>query len=734
MRIDDLRLLPPLTIARVGSAETPLDNFRLIPDPERPLELPRLCRDRTLLTDRDSGKIIGELPPNEESIAFKVGSKIRPVAPFIELYARVGDESDLRPLTEADLKTAGLRLRWRAVVGNNKMFRRTNDPNDKIRAEAGAEGGEHRVQALLGECANFLQGEQYRLPFGALQLIEPTADHPALRLRFWPGTGAVYGSTPLTEEQRRELKIPPVWHTARYEVPQERVFYDSQKGSWHGYRDDDETLNTLSQGLYAAYGKAPFFNFTDDPQPSRGMFDDICDGHVEVELLDKNDCVVQKARGRICSAPPIFAPDAQFVRRLADDLVQALEGPQHPEDARIPLAEAESIVRGAFQTVQFMNIAVLNGDTTRGRPNRADTMPADDSSDYPRPLAPVMAPHAVDTYAILALHQQLLATMKSGTPAWFSRLMRSPDATGDLSDQGRRKMPALMSGADTNYLALTRRQLDTLQRAGEWTLFDDERSPKAAALSPRNRTAQLLYQGEFNSPVSVASSSVGNCCPGLELDFRSAWRRVLCGITLVEHNNYVVQADPGLEQLLHHRLLEVDGHPTVAMAHGPSADGTGDQPYSPFTMEWSNTFAQILQKAGQKVPCKFSAEAAPHELKPSHQKTITVELEVRNFFEPESGLISDAIAEPGELTRGLCSPWQNDFRECVCYYWASSRPDYINLEPSENGSRGDNWMSKVRDGEYVIDDYQDQRLIDYADLFARWEEVLQFQIGGRDAP
>lgn len=30
---------------------------------------------------------------------------------------------------------------------------------------------------------------------------------------------------------------------------------------------------------------------------------------------------------------------------------------------------------------------------------------------------------------------------------------------------------------------------------------------------------------------------------------------------------------------------------------------------------------------------------------------------------------------PGELTAGLCSPWQFDFLACTCYWWPNSRPD-----------------------------------------------------------
>ena len=36
----------------------------------------------------------------------------------------------------------------------------------------------------------------------------------------------------------------------------------------------------------------------------------------------------------------------------------------------------------------------------------------------------------------------------------------------------------------------------------------------------------------------------------------------------------------------------------------------------------------------------------------------------------------------GRADAGLCSPWQNDYRECSCYYWASARPDFVNVEPS----------------------------------------------------
>jgi hypothetical protein len=158
-------------------------------------------------------------------------------------------------------------------------------------------------------------------------------------------------------------------------------------------------------------------------------------------------------------------------------------------------------------------------------------------------------------------------------------------------------------------------------------------------------------------------------------------------------------------------------------------------------MEWSNTIAKILQKQGQKVRCEFTKDVSEAEVLPDDQPDFLVkDLEVRRIFErdtttgAETAVVSAELLKPGELSQGLCSPWQNDYRECACYYWAASRPDYVNVMPAEDGaSRGDNWMQKERVGQYVLDSRADSRLITYDDLFVSWEKLLRFQIGGRDA-
>ena len=86
---------------------------------------------------------------------------------------------------------------------------------------------------------------------------------------------------------------------------------------------------------------------------------------------------------------------------------------------------------------------------------------------------------------------------------------------------------------------------------------------------------------------------------------------------------------------------------------------------------------------------------------------VSVELEVRPFFEDDTAVISKALAEGRRAHARPLFPWQNDYRECSCYYWASARPDFVSVEIGARTvlSAGDNWMQRERAGWYVADDY-----------------------------
>ena len=252
------------------------------------------------------------------------------------------------------------------------------------------------------------------------------------------------------------------------------------------------------------------------------------------------------AKARIGVAPPHYAPNSLFVRNLIDDLEQAYAGRDIKGNSR---ERALDIVRRAFETVRFMNVAVMNGNPFKGRNALdLDTMPAEEAFGVERPLRPVFSPDAADTRAIAALHQRAYTALTSGSAGWFAKLLRQPEQVGDLSDEGRRKMPALMCSAESLYLALTRRQisaikhLDSPDPAEPWLPYPIN-AEQLQELRPRNRSAELMYKPLGNPLSSHPIVAISNCCPGLEFDFRAVWRKLLVGITLVEWDNLVVEAD-----------------------------------------------------------------------------------------------------------------------------------------------------------------------------------------------
>jgi hypothetical protein len=754
MTIKALRLLPTLAFARFGSASEPQANYEL--ETGVSLGFRKISRQPTLRVAED-GKLSIDDParqPAEANAIFREGMQIRPVAPFFELFAVEEDPYHLVPVTSELLHRYGLApsdVEWQVHVENRKVFRRTGDVNDKVEATT-PWFSDHGRNWLKGTSTNCREP----INFGYVQFVKPSptgavASH--LRLRFTPAAGKIYGPLPQPgsgdpkneagDSKDKELSVIPVYTGSTW------INFDQENpGKSKEAGDETWPRETLPPSLYANTNElpaAPWLNA--DRAKSRGYLDDACDGFIFVKIAGLNDQDGQplQAKARICVGPPAFVPDSQFVRTLADDLDQVVNGSQ--ADDITDIAElrkrALDVVRRAFETVRFMNVALMNGGPVNGRPAEAfDTMPAEEAFATQRPVRPVMAPASVDTAAVLALHQQVFAALSSGAAPWFLRLLRLPHQVGDLTDEGRRKMPALMSGADSFYLALTHRQIDTITKAAA------EAQP---APVPRNRTAealskQLHHKAAGNPVTSRPEMAIANCCPGLEVDFRAVWRRLFEGIELSEYENYVVKTegetrdvDGNVIDLKGHRLLCVDGRAVIVTLSGPTPAGqdttatvrSDRNQEGVLTMEWSNCLSHVIGKP--EAMCVFTKNVAeqPRSLE---TEVVKVRLRVRKFFEPDTTVISEELAEAGELTQGLCSPWQNDLRECSCFYWASSRPDFVNTKIGADGlTHGDYWFARKRTGEYVPDDYVDERLMSYDDLFKNWEKLLQFQIGGQDS-
>ena len=178
-----------------------------------------------------------------------------------------------------------------------------------------------------------------------------------------------------------------------------------------------------------------------------------------------------RAKNRTAAATPLavqamegtFAPDSFPVRTIADELEQMLLGPDVADREASP-EWTEEIVRRAFETVRLQNTAVLNGNPVVN--GRAANSMASQDTDLSRAAEPIMAPAIVDNLALRALHQSVFTALRSDAAAWFAAVIREYDKVGDLTNAGRRKMPAMMRGSDGLHLALTRRQRSAILASG----------------------------------------------------------------------------------------------------------------------------------------------------------------------------------------------------------------------------------------------------------------------------
>ena len=132
------------------------------------------------------------------------------------------------------------------------------------------------------------------------------------------------------------------------------------------------------------------------------------------------------------------------------------------------------------------------------------------------------------------------------------------------------------------------------------------------SIDPQNLSAQLQYRGRGNPPNSHSKTSISNCFPGLEFDFRAIWKHIFVGIELHEAYNYVLDvSDPSLSQqgvAAEMFLVEVDGDPVQVSARGPDSTGA-DADLGNNNLEWTNSLARIVtEHSGNSVACKFVSE------------------------------------------------------------------------------------------------------------------------------
>lgn len=327
MPIQSIFITPGFAVARLGSATAPVDNYQWADAEE-----PRYDGETTVvptwsLVVQPDGSVTPHLP---DSITFRDGDSIRPVAPFFEVWARVGTAgsdpgtwSD-RPLTPQLLADEGRTdsdLQLSIVASNRKAARRTGNPNVAFGTAVPVvvRGDDHARKTLDGVspvgAATAMIPQGHSIPLGSVQLMrslpQPAGqpwsdivDIETIRFRYWPAAGEFYGPPEAAVAMPANGRPEPA-------VPAQNAFLNAA-GGWYdvgtipGIVSPGDTYDVINQN-------------GGQTGPSLGVVDDTCEVHFEARL-NRAGLPSLRARAVAFVAPPDFAPDRRPFLSVADEL------------------------------------------------------------------------------------------------------------------------------------------------------------------------------------------------------------------------------------------------------------------------------------------------------------------------------------------------------------------------------------------------------------------------------
>lgn len=245
---------------------------------------------------------------------------------------------------------------------------------------------------------------------------------------------------------------------------------------------------------------------------------------------------------------------------------------------------------------------------------------------------------------------------------------------------------------------------------------------------PRNLTARAATQVRGNPANARPESGVDNCHPGLEFDARNLDKAFFPGLQfqfqfldgarltglipeLLPANAGITPADldpaqgpvrllyvgarfgnnPGVLRVA--QLGGQDGYEVLrairALEDGPIMVVVGRSVDPAILHSQPATAASLAAMAGvlnaTVSPTPPTAPAAlpdPAQVPPpvrdaSGRLLMAMFVGPRAPYVDAQGVIPYPMAMPGDLTASLCAPWQWDFADCGCHYWAANKPDIV---------------------------------------------------------
>ncbi|MBB2834967.1 UNVERIFIED_ORG: hypothetical protein GGD51_005139 [Rhizobium esperanzae] len=325
MPIQSIYITPGIAVARLGAATAPVCNYQWVD-----VEQPRYDGETTIaptwsLEVGPDGSVTPVLP---DAIEFRDGDKVRPVAPFFEVWARVGpvgssaESWEEAPLTPALLVAEGLSpadLKISVTATNRKAARRSGNAAVAFgtREPVVLQDGDHSVKTIngvspAGSTPPMIPSGR-AIPLGSVQLMKnltqplgqswsDSINLEVFRFRYRPAAGLFYGPPEAAQAQPAAGRPEPA-------VQPENAFLDPGAG-W---------FNVATNNLVEPGDTYDVVDQTAARGPSLGVVDDTCEVHFEAALT--TDGVSRlSARAVVFVAPPDFAPDRRPFLSVADEL------------------------------------------------------------------------------------------------------------------------------------------------------------------------------------------------------------------------------------------------------------------------------------------------------------------------------------------------------------------------------------------------------------------------------
>jgi hypothetical protein len=531
--IRDLFIDPPLAIARLGGSSMPQDAYLWVTAPEpRAGDTTTIAPTWSLAVQQDATVV----PIMPTQVVLRDGPLIRPVAPFFEVWARVGKagsrSSSWRdvPLTPALLEQSGGSLADLVLevdAKNLKAARRTGNPDlgfgtyppirvaaddyTPVDLEASSPNGTREPLIPLGK----------KIPLGTVQVIRsrrqprkgvewaPFVNVEVIRFRYTPAHGLVYG-VPAAAKPSPTLPGTNPPGPLRVAVDPERAFLNPRAG-WAG-----TPINDLVEpgDTYDGAGSG------DLNHPSLGVVDDTCEVRFQAILNLPGRKQALSASAHAFVGPPDFAPDRRPFLSLADEL--NARGEPSGARRRMYAGQTDAWVQDLFQRV-FETVSLFNVDMYRRQrasplsdgERRPKRIPRDQTprplhamggfdrlrnKDFPLPPGSPEEPLPMTEHARVR-HRELadlngLKDFIHNYPGRIRQLVRRPFTveSGESADVSSMRMPPFMRNSNALPLSLSAWQYDLLM-----TWVDKQTGVRELASTAKARRKQVLARVRRNA-------------------------------------------------------------------------------------------------------------------------------------------------------------------------------------------------------------------------------------------